>query len=49
MTDKEKAEFIAAILSNDGLMIPASLAEKLVECKRWMDQWPKESDLIRKV
>ena len=49
MTDKEKAEFIAAILSNDGVMIPASLAEKLVECKKWMEQWPKESDSTRKV
>ena len=49
MTDKEKAEFILAILDNDGVMIPAALAEKLVECKTWMRQWPKESVSIRKV
>ena len=49
MTDKEKAQFIAAILDNEGLMIPAKVAEKLVECKRWMEQWPKENDSIRKV
>ncbi len=49
MTDKEKATFIAAILNNDGLMIPASLAEKLVECRKWMEQWPKENVSIRKV
>ena len=49
MTDKEKAEFIAAILQNEGLMIPASLASKLVECQKWMEQWPKESASIRKV
>ena len=49
MTDKEKAEFIAAILDNEGLMIPAALAEKLVECKKWMQQWPKENASIRKV
>ena len=48
MTDKEKAEFIAAILSNEGVMIPASLAEKLVECKKWMEQWPKDSGLTPK-
>ena len=43
MTDKEKAEFILAILDNDGVMIPAKLAEQLVECKQWMKELARGS------
>ena len=38
MTEKEKAEFVHTMLSSDNITIPVSLAEKLVECKAWLQE-----------
>lgn len=36
MTEQEKAEFVLAMITNEGITIPASLARQLVECQEWL-------------